>query len=889
MKLKIDSIYLLFIVAAIGYFSIARSANPPNGRTGAPGDGLCLDCHFGGATLDGDVSINGLPAVIMPSTSYRITVTTTNPNGMAQRAGFQLVALDAGNLNVGTLSNPSASSDLEEAGGRTYFEHRPAVDFPASNEVSWEVDWLSPTTPGGETITFYTASIIGNGAGSGGDRTVLNTAQGTLDGTAPDPPVAMVTTTDSGCNGDNNGTASVTVTDGTPPFSFLWSNGEITQTISNLAPDSYSVTVTDGANLADSDMGTVEEPPVINASINITNVRCNGESNGSIDLEISGGNNSFSYAWSNGDITEDLEDIPAGIYSVTVSDAPSCVRIFTDIVVEEPDVLTAVVDVIDVNCNGNNNGEIAVTPSGGTAPYLYDWSDGASGPINNNLIPGTFSVTVTDVNMCMYIESDLVVAEPDVLVANVTSTNETSSGAADGTATANPVGGNIPYFYLWSNGENTQTITDLIAGPYTVTVTDNKNCLSTETVVVQAGNCDILAQVNSVAASCTNSMDGNAIVILTGGDEPFRYIWSSGDTTQMVDDLGPGGYQVTVTDVNNCIAIASGTVVVIDTQSPIANGQSATVYLDANGTAFVSTDQINNGSVDNCGNENLNLVLDQSTFGCNNLGMNTVILTVTDLSGNSDTASVTVTVLDTIAPVLSCQGTVLATECDAVSYNIPLISDNCTVTEQPTLVSGIPSGDIFPVGETEIVFTVSDASGNPTTCSFIVRVNPGIMITVDSINGSSQSSDGGIFVTVTGGSGSFSYEWMDSDNVISTDEDLVNVGQGFYELKVIDDSTSCIVFSDSIEVSGSVGTIDRALDNAVNIYPNPSTDFIQIKVNGIDANLNVEVMSLSGNVIIQQALLSNNESISVDHLSTGLYFVKIFDGERFTVRKILVN
>ena len=478
MKIKIDSIYLLFIVAAIGYFSIARSANPPNGRTGAPGDGLCLDCHSGGASLDGDVSITGLPATIMPSTTYRITVTTTNPNGMAARAGFQLVALDGGNLNAGTMSNPGASSDTEDSGGRTYFEHRPAVNFPASNEVSWEVDWLSPASPGGETITFYTAGLIANGGGATGDRTVLNTAQGVLDGTTPDPLVAMVTTTDVGCNGDNDGTASVTVTGGTAPFAFAWSNGGNTQTISNLAPGPYSVTVTDGATLTDTDMGTVEEPAPIMSQFNLTNVACNGESNGGIDLVISGGNNSFTYDWSNGASTQDLEDIPAGVYSVTVSDAPSCVRFFTDILVEEPDELTAIVDVLDVDCNGNNNGEIAVTPSGGTAPYLYDWSDGFSGPINDDLEPGTYSVTVTDANMCVFVEDNLMITEPAELFANATSTNESAAGAEDGTATANAVGGNQPYFYLWSNGANTESIVDLAAGPYTVTLTDNKNCIS---------------------------------------------------------------------------------------------------------------------------------------------------------------------------------------------------------------------------------------------------------------------------------------------------------------------------------------------------------------------------------------------------------------------------
>ena len=888
MKIKINSAYLLFAVAIIGYMSIARSSNPPNGRTGAPGDGLCLDCHSGGAGLDGEVTITGIPTSIMPSTTYRVTVTTTNPNGQASRAGFQMVALDNSNLNAGTLSNPGASSDTEDSGGRTYFEHRPAVFFPASNSVSWEADWESPAGPGGETITFYSAAIIGNGSGAGSDRTVTTTFAGVLDAGPPDPPVAMVTTTNSTCNGADDGTASVTVTGGTMPYQFSWSNGGSTQTITGLAPGDYSVTVTDALNESGMATGTVGEPAEIITNFNIVNPDCFGLS-GSIDLEVSGGNNSFSYLWNTGATTQDLTDIPAGTYSLTLTDAPSCELTFMNIVVTEPDELDASIDVLDVDCNGNDNGQIAITPIGGTAPFTYDWSNGTSDAVNDDLSPGTYSVTITDANMCTIFREDLIVGEPDVLAANASSTNESTPGANDGTASANPVGGNPPYFYLWSNGLNTQDIDNLAAGPYTVTVTDNKNCINVETVVVQAGACDIIASVNTTPSSCVNSMDGNAIAILTGGTEPFKYLWNNGDTTQTSDNLSSGDYSVTVTDANDCIAVGSGSVGVMDTQSPIAVATFAVVYVDSNGVATVQPEDINDGSIDNCGSENLTLSLDQSTFGCDNLGLNTVILTVTDVSGNSDTASAVVSVIDTIAPSLSCQGTVLATECNTVTYNVPTIIDNCSTTDMPILVSGIPSGETFPIGETEIVYMYTDASDNEGMCSFIVRVNPNLSITVDSIKDVSTGNDGGIFVTLSGGSGSFSYEWMENDNIISNDEDLINVGPGLYELKVTDDSTACVLFSDTIRVDGTVNTIDPALDDALTIYPNPAKDFLQVQLEGIETHLNLEVLSLNGKVVLQEQLVGSSNQLDVKMLSSGLYFIKVFDGDRFTIRKILVE
>ncbi|MEL6987768.1 MAG: choice-of-anchor V domain-containing protein [Bacteroidota bacterium] len=645
MKIKINSVYVLFVIGVISYLSIARSANPPNGRTGAPGDGLCIDCHSGGGTFDGETIITGLPDMIEPSTTYPITVTVTNPNGAASRAGFQLVALDNSNLNAGTFSNAGPDSDVENSGGRDYWEHRPAVFFPASNEVSWTIDWQAPASPPMEVITFYAAGLIANGSGAGNDRMELATASGTLGGMA-DPLVVTVSTTPAECFGDANGSATANVDGGTGPFSYSWSNGGNTQTISNLEAGNYSVTVTDMLMESDNDSDAVTEPSEIMTNVTITPVACNGESTGSIELGVSGGNNSFTFQWNNGANTEDLVNVPAGSYSVTITDMPNCQVILSNLDVTEPSMelsadfdisdvqcnggadgeitanpsggtppyiyewstgstdptiedlnegtysltitdnndceaifdvdivqpmeLTASIDIIDVRCNGEENGEIAVTPSGGTPPYLYAWSNGASTQNLTDIGPGSYNLTITDANNCTQEFTNNVVQEPAVLEAGADAMNESAPGANDGSASAFPAGGTSPYFYLWSNGENTETINNLPSGPYTVTVTDNKNCIAIETVVVQAGNCDIAVEVNTVDATCVDATNGSAAAIVTGGTSPFRYAWSTGDTTEMIDNLAPGNYSVTVTDAGNCIVVNSNSVNINDTESQVA-------------------------------------------------------------------------------------------------------------------------------------------------------------------------------------------------------------------------------------------------------------------------------------------------------------------------------
>ena len=157
----------LTVVVLLSIFIMANSSAPPAGRTGAPGEGMCSACHGGNNPLglDGDILINGIPDQVNPGSTYQLEVLLRNPNGLAQRGGFQLVVLDENNDNLGSFENPSQGSRTRNFSGRTYFEHNPAQNFPAENIVSWTVDWTIPEDIESTQVNIYSSGLIADGNG----------------------------------------------------------------------------------------------------------------------------------------------------------------------------------------------------------------------------------------------------------------------------------------------------------------------------------------------------------------------------------------------------------------------------------------------------------------------------------------------------------------------------------------------------------------------------------------------------------------------------------------------------------------------------------------------------------------------------------------------------
>ena len=290
----------------------------------------------------------------------------------------------------------------------------------------------------------------------------------------------QVTTTNILCNGEINGTATATFSGGLGYFTYSWSNGDTTATISGLASGDYTVTVIDGVGDTITGSGNVAEPAVLFGTLTPTLTNCNA-STGSLFAATSGGTGAYTYAWSDGQTTGTATGLAQGSYTVTISDANGCTYSTLGTVNEPPNIIGSTTEN-GSSCTGST-GSASVMASGGTGTLSYLWSDGQTGTTATGLAPGTYTVTASDTANCSqtYTVDIVALGAPSVTTSGM---DASCFGCCDGSASANPTGGSTPYTYLWSDGQTTDTATGLCAGTYMVDITDNAGCVVTDSVSV---------------------------------------------------------------------------------------------------------------------------------------------------------------------------------------------------------------------------------------------------------------------------------------------------------------------------------------------------------------------------------------------------------------------
>lgn len=379
------------------------------------------------------------------------------------------------------------------------------------------------------------------------------TCAGTLSVDISEPVSALAFSgivTDAGC-GTPNGSIALTTGGGTAPYSYSWSNGAITQNLTNIAAGSYVVTVTDNNLCTEMDSFTVNAPGSFTITLVADSALCAGSSDGSVASAVSGGNAPFQYSWSTGAATSGISNVPKGTYSVTVTDFTNC-SVADTATVEAPQVITAIASITKVLCQGGNNGGIKLIPFGGTPDYTALWSNGDSGLTLTGLAPGVYTATITDANDCTA-DTTINLTAASVYEVETSVTNATCGGSSSGSAQANIINGTTPpYTFNWSTGDSLPNITNLAPGAYTVTVSDSLNCLRNATAEVGIGS-GMMIEDSVKPVSCPQSRDGAVIVTVIGGAEPFVYSWSNGASTAANVNIGAGTYYVTVTDDDDCV------------------------------------------------------------------------------------------------------------------------------------------------------------------------------------------------------------------------------------------------------------------------------------------------------------------------------------------------
>lgn len=375
--------------------------------------------------------------------------------------------------------------------------------------------------------------------------------------------------TDAIC-GDNNGAIAIQVMGGTTPYTFEWSNAATIQDPIDLGPGTYVVTVTDFNGCTMTAQQEVMSPGQPNLEAIPSSVTCNGESDGSVLLNVSGGFPPFTYLWSNGETTQSVNGLLANNYEVTVTDVNSCTYVVPALVTQPDPLLVGELNPTQISCSSGNDGSVGTLVTGGTMPYNYLWSNGNTSSELTNAGAGIYMVTVTDVNGCTA-EMTQSLIEPDPISLSSSADPTLCSDSANGSISLTVNGGTLPYSYQWSNGSSDQSPSGLVGGTYTVTVTDANNCTEVLSQLVESPtgvelNLTTSSDFSGFNVSCSNSLDGSATVLATGGIGGYSYVWDNGILTETADNLGAGTYSVTATDANGC---SGETVVTLDGPDPL--------------------------------------------------------------------------------------------------------------------------------------------------------------------------------------------------------------------------------------------------------------------------------------------------------------------------------
>ena len=394
----------------------------------------------------------------------------------------------------------------------------------------------------------------------------------------PDPVLVTIDKQDPLCPGTLSGIATANASGGVQPYDYVWNDpGNQTEKQATALPaGNFTVTVTDFAGCIKTASTTLNDPaPIQITSVDVTHINCHGSDNGSVSVDVTGGTGSYEYTWNHSsENSGTVNSLAPGDYSVIVTDANNCTPDTAFATITEPDTVIIDITTTQIDCHGQEEGEILINASGGSGSFTYEWEHTTSGFSElGGLAAGTYDVTVSD-GQCPPFEYSLEISEPEALSVDIDTANATCHGDNDGAITISVTGGTGSYSYSWSHtATDTNRFTNLLAGNYSVTVSDGAcPLLSYENIPVTQPDSFYIASIDSSHVSEFGARDGFIQVNMSGGIPPLRFSLNGGTVreTNAFNDLGPGMYTVVINDANQCGPVSTGPIEIKEPPSAIS-------------------------------------------------------------------------------------------------------------------------------------------------------------------------------------------------------------------------------------------------------------------------------------------------------------------------------
>lgn len=734
--------------------------------------------------------INKTTNVVNNLAAGTYTVTVTDAKGCKITSTYTVgqpspITISFINKNVLCFNGNTGSTAASISGGTAPYTY------------SWNTGAASPNISFLKAGT-YTLTVTDNAGCTASKSTVI---------TQPKILATSIKLTNETCNYLNDGTATVLISGGVPAYSYLWQPGNlVTPTINNLASGSYSVTVTDSNGCITNSGLVINEPnPLTIAFKNKTNVSCIGGSDGFVMPTITGGTASYSYLWMPGGYTSaNLLNIGAASYTLTITDKNNCTAQNSVTVTQPALPVSIVVSSNPTSCFGGNNGSASATAMGGSAPYTYNWMPGnKSGSTITNLVAGIYTVTATDALKCVSINT-ITVSEPAKITITATTVNANCS-SANGKATAHVSGGLAPYTYSWSPTGGTDSVaTGLLSGSYIVNATDMNGCKTSKSINVSDDGTPDPTIFSVINVTCNGAATGSASVAVTGGKGPFTYSWApTGGTNPTAINLTAGSYTVTVLDVNGCQSLATTSPDITQPSAIIPQLTTTNVncFGGTNGSAAISA------TGGNPGYTYVWLPSGINTNTINNLSASTYSVQIKDLNNCIKLTPFTIAQPQLLTVAVNAK----PTSCFGGSNGmVNAVAIGGTAPYNYSWMPGNYSGDSvsnLTVGTYTV--TVIDAMGCSTSNTVVVNQPTKVALVTGSKTSLCGFSNGVAYVSASGGSPSYTYQWTPNGGIKDT---AIALLADNYTIKVTD-ANKCEA-SANITVNNTAGPIATIISSS---------------------------------------------------------------------------